>query len=124
MWVPAASAGLLWPFAGAALCVLIGAVPSSDAWASFSSQTINNANLFAAGTLQLRGQTSGNVNCYSTGTGAGGTVSQERVDVLGHASADGAAQHGNRAVGHHHPDLGRDGQRNRGDRLVALVRGR
>jgi hypothetical protein len=67
--------GPLGPFAGAALCALVVVtVPSGDAWGSFSSQTINNANHFSAGTLQLQGQTSGSVNCYSTGTGSGGTV--------------------------------------------------
>jgi len=74
--------GPLWPFAGAALCVLVVALPSGDAWA-FSSQTINNANLFSAGTLQLQGQTSGSVNCYSTGTGSGGTVSTNDATCSG-----------------------------------------
>jgi len=64
----------VWPFAVAALSVLVVAVPSSDAWASFSSQAINNANHFSVGTLQLEGQTSGSVNCFSTGSGSGGTV--------------------------------------------------
>jgi hypothetical protein len=64
----------LRPFAVAALCV-VAAVPATDAWASFSSKTINNTNSFSAGTLQLKVQTSGSVNCYSTGSGSGGTVS-------------------------------------------------
>ena len=63
-----------WPFAVAALCIIVIA-PAGDAWASFSSHSINNANLFSAGTLQLQGQTSGSVNCFSTGSGSGGTVS-------------------------------------------------
>jgi hypothetical protein len=64
----------IWSLAVAALCVTV-ALPTTDAWAKFSSQTINNANHFSAGTLQLQGQTSGSVNCFSTGTGSGGTVS-------------------------------------------------
>lgn len=61
------------PLAVAALCVL-AIVPATAAWASFSSHAINNANSFSSGTLQLESTTPTSVNCFSTGSGSGGTV--------------------------------------------------
>ena len=42
--------------------------------AGFSAQVVNNANTFSAGTMQLK-ESNGSINCYSTGSGSGGTVS-------------------------------------------------
>jgi hypothetical protein len=42
-------------------------------FAGFSAQIVNSNNTFSAGTMQLQ-ETSGAINCYSTGTGGGGTV--------------------------------------------------
>jgi hypothetical protein len=39
----------------------------------FSAQIVNNANTFSSGTMQLE-ESQGATNCYSTGTGGGGTV--------------------------------------------------
>jgi hypothetical protein len=42
-------------------------------FAGFSAQIVNSNNTFSAGTMQLQ-ETSGAINCYSTGSGGGGTV--------------------------------------------------
>ena len=41
--------------------------------AGFSAQIVNNANTFSSGTMQLE-ETQGGTNCYSTGSGSGGSV--------------------------------------------------
>jgi hypothetical protein len=41
---------------------------------SFKGAVANSANKFSSGTLQLEGTTPSAINCYSTGTGTGGTV--------------------------------------------------
>lgn len=61
------------PLAVAALWIL-AIVPATAAWASFSSHAINNANSYSSGTLQLESTTPTSVNCFSTGSGSGGTV--------------------------------------------------
>ena len=55
----------------AAVVILSGGVAVS--LAGFSAQIVNNANTFSAGTMQLE-ESQGATTCYSTGTGAGGTV--------------------------------------------------
>lgn len=72
-----------WPIAVAALCIALAAVPAGEAWAAFGAHAINNSNLFSASTLQLQGQTSGSVNCFSTGTGSGGKVSTNNTTCTG-----------------------------------------
>lgn len=64
-WLPAGAAVL----ATAAL-----ALTTAVSVSGFSAQVVNNANTFASGTMQLE-ESSGSTTCYSTGTGAGGTVS-------------------------------------------------
>ncbi|MGD1013987.1 MAG: hypothetical protein ABR963_06320 [Acidimicrobiales bacterium] len=46
---------------------------ASVSFAGFSAQIVNSNNTFSAGTMQLQ-ETSGAINCYSTGSGSGGTV--------------------------------------------------
>lgn len=63
-------------FAGlAASIVAVLAIGSTAAvtLAGFSAQIVNNANTFSSGTMQLS-EASGATTCYSTGSGAGGTV--------------------------------------------------
>jgi len=59
------------------------AIPAADAAGAFSSQDINNANKFSAGTVQMESTTSGSVNCFSTGSGSGGTVSANNTQCTG-----------------------------------------
>jgi hypothetical protein len=61
-------------FAAAALAVIALGSTAAISVAGFSAQIVNNANTFSAGTMQLK-ESNGSVNCYSTGTGSGGTVS-------------------------------------------------
>jgi hypothetical protein len=70
------------PIALIAFGLIVLAVPTV-AWASFSSQTINASNKFSAGTLQLESAVPGPVNCFSTGTGSGGTVSSNVAQCSG-----------------------------------------
>jgi hypothetical protein len=53
------------------------------AWGSFASHSVNNSNTFSDGTLQLEDTTSGSVNCFSTGTGSGGTVGSNTTTCTG-----------------------------------------
>ena len=62
-------AGLL----AALAAVLALTSTASVSFAGFSAQIVNSNNTFSAGTMQLQ-ETSGAINCYSTGTGGGGTV--------------------------------------------------
>jgi hypothetical protein len=65
---------LSWhPFAAAALAVVALGSTAAISVAGFSAQIVNNANTFSAGTMQLK-EGNGSVNCYSTGSGSGGTV--------------------------------------------------
>jgi hypothetical protein len=50
------------------------AVTTAVSVAGFSAQVVNNANTFSSGTMQLK-ESNGSISCYSTGSGAGGTVS-------------------------------------------------
>jgi hypothetical protein len=60
-------------FAAAALAVIALGSTAAISVAGFSAQVVNNANSFSSGTVQLK-EGNGSINCYSTGTGAGGTV--------------------------------------------------
>ena len=63
-------------FAGlvAALAAVLALTSTASvSFAGFSAQIVNSNNTFSAGTMQLQ-ETSGAINCYSTGTGGGGTV--------------------------------------------------
>jgi hypothetical protein len=60
-------------FAAAALVVIALGTTAAISVAGFSAQIVNNANSFSAGTMQLE-EGNGSINCYSTGSGAGGTV--------------------------------------------------
>ena len=42
--------------------------------AGFSAQIVNNSNTFSSGTMQIE-ESQGGTNCFSTGSGSGGTVS-------------------------------------------------
>jgi len=44
---------------------------ASVSFAGFSAQIVNSNNTFSSGTMQLQ-ETSGAINCYSTGSGSGG----------------------------------------------------
>ncbi len=55
------------------LCALV-LVLTSTAGASAFSATVSSSGGFSSGTLQLEGTTAGPNNCYSTGTGSGGSV--------------------------------------------------
>jgi hypothetical protein len=59
-----------------AAVVAVVALTSTAAvtFAGFSAQIVNNANTFSSGTMQLK-ESNGSVTCYSTGSGAGGSVS-------------------------------------------------
>ncbi len=71
----AAAKPLTWhTFAAAALAVIALGSTAAISVAGFSAQIVNNSNTFSAGTMQLK-EGNGSVNCYSTGTGTGGTVS-------------------------------------------------
>jgi len=50
---------------------------------SFTGAVANSANSFSSGTLQLEGTTPTSVNCYSTGTGAGGTIGTNSNQCVG-----------------------------------------
>jgi hypothetical protein len=66
---------LTWhAFAAAALAVVALGSTAAISVAGFSAQIVNNANSFSAGTMQLK-ESNGSINCYSTGSGSGGTVS-------------------------------------------------
>lgn len=63
-------------FAGlvAALAAVLALTSTASvSFAGFSAQIVNSNNTFSAGTMQLQ-ETSGAINCYSTGTGGGGPV--------------------------------------------------
>jgi len=60
-------------FAAAALAVVALGTTAAFSVAGFSAQVVNNANTFSAGTMQLK-EGNGSANCYSTGSGSGGTV--------------------------------------------------
>jgi len=63
-------------FAGlvAALAAVLALTSTASvSFAGFSAQIVNSNNTFSAGTMQLQ-ETSGAINCYSTGSGSGGTV--------------------------------------------------
>ena len=60
-------------FAAAALAVIALGSTAAISVAGFSAQVVNNANTFSAGTMQLK-ESNGSINCYSTGSGSGGTV--------------------------------------------------
>jgi hypothetical protein len=59
--------------ATASLAVVALSTTAMTSLAGFSAQIVNNSNTFSAGTMQLQ-ETQGATNCYSTGSGAGGTV--------------------------------------------------
>jgi len=61
------------PFAAAALAVIALGTTAAFSVAGFSAQIVNNANSFSSGTMQLK-ESNGAINCYSTGSGAGGSV--------------------------------------------------
>jgi hypothetical protein len=65
------SLGLL----GAMSLVLAGAAGAS----TFKAAIVSSNGSFSAGTLQLEGTTAGSNNCYSTGTGSGGSVTASNV---------------------------------------------
>lgn len=60
--------------ATAALAVVALSTTAMTSLAGFSAQIVNNSNTFSAGTMQLE-ESQGATNCFSTGSGAGGTVS-------------------------------------------------
>jgi hypothetical protein len=62
------------PLAAAALAVAALATTTGVSMAGFSAQIVDNANHFSSGTMQLE-ETDGSLSCYSTGSGAGGSVS-------------------------------------------------
>ena len=59
--------------ATASLAVVALSTTAMSSLAGFSAQIVNNNNTFSAGTMQLE-ESQGGVNCFSTGSGAGGTV--------------------------------------------------
>lgn len=66
--------------AGASVLMGVGA---SASWAAFSSQAVNTANTFSAGTVQLKSVTPDTITCYSTGTGSGGSVTSNATRCPG-----------------------------------------
>ncbi len=62
------------PVAAAALAVAALVATTAVSVAGFSAQVVDNANTFSSGTMQLE-ESGGTVTCYSTGSGAGGSVS-------------------------------------------------
>jgi hypothetical protein len=60
-------------FAAAALAVVALGTTAGISVAGFSAQIVDNSNTFSAGTMQLK-ESNGTINCYSTGSGSGGTV--------------------------------------------------
>jgi len=60
-------------FAGLVAALAAVLATASVSFAGFSAQIVNSNNTFSAGTMQLQ-ETSGAINCYSTGSGSGGTV--------------------------------------------------
>jgi len=59
--------------ATASLAVVALSTTAMTSLAGFSAQIVNNANTFSSGTMQLE-ESQGATNCFSTGSGAGGTV--------------------------------------------------
>ena len=59
--------------ATASLAVVALVTTAMTSLAGFSAQIANNSNTFSAGTMQLE-ESQGATNCFSTGSGAGGTV--------------------------------------------------
>jgi len=61
---------------GTALSLVLVLTVGTVAWATgaFSAAVATASNTFSSATLQLEGTTSGSTNCYSTGTGSGGSV--------------------------------------------------
>jgi hypothetical protein len=60
--------------ATATLAVVALGTTAMTSLAGFSAQIVNNSNTFSAGTMQLE-ESQGATNCFSTGSGTGGTVS-------------------------------------------------
>jgi hypothetical protein len=60
--------------ATASLAVVALSTTAMTSLAGFSAQIVNNSNTFSAGTMQLE-ESQGATNCFSTGSGSGGTVS-------------------------------------------------
>ncbi len=63
-----------FPLAAAVLAVAALATTTAVSVAGFSAQIVGNANSFSSGTMQLK-ESDGTLSCYSTGSGAGGSVS-------------------------------------------------
>ena len=61
------------PTGAAILATSTLAVTTAVTVSGFSAQVVNNASTFSSGTMQLE-ESNGSTTCYSTGTGAGGTV--------------------------------------------------
>jgi hypothetical protein len=59
--------------ATASLAVVALSTTAMTSLAGFSAQIVNNSNTFSSGTMQLE-ESQGSTNCFSTGSGAGGTV--------------------------------------------------
>ena len=59
--------------ATASLAVVALSTTAMTSLAGFSAQIVNNSNTFSAGTMQLE-ESQGATNCFSTGSGSGGTV--------------------------------------------------
>ena len=62
-------------YAAALLVLLVGAAGATV----FTAAIVSSNGGFSAGTLQLEGTTAGSDNCYSTGTGSGGSVTASNV---------------------------------------------
>jgi len=59
--------------ATASLAVVALSTTAMTSLAGFSAQIVNNSNTFSSGTMQLE-ESQGSTNCFSTGSGSGGTV--------------------------------------------------
>ena len=56
------------------LCALLLVLTDAAGASTFKAAIVSSNGSFSAGTLQLEGTTAGSVNCYSTGSGSGGSV--------------------------------------------------
>lgn len=67
------------------LCALLLALTSAASASAFQA-VVSSSGSFSAGTVQLEGTTAGSVNCYSTGSGAGGSVTASNTQPCSNGS--------------------------------------
>jgi hypothetical protein len=106
------------------LCALLLVLTSAAGASAFKAVVSSNGS-FSTSTLQLEGTTAGPDNCYSTGSGAGGSVTASKhASVYARlADTDRPALQHCLVECHHDLDIGRQAERDFLDGELLFVRG-